>query len=140
MKEYKLIIHGKEYAVAVGSAGDNKLAVNVNGVEYEVEVEASPEAETQVVATPVRKHVIAETPKASQAHSSGRVIKSPLPGVILALEVSRGQSVKRGQRIAVIEAMKMENDILAEVDGTIVEVHVSQGESVLEGAKIVTIG
>ena len=140
MKEYKLKIHGKEYEVAVGPAGDNKLAVNVNGVEYEVEVEASPEAETPVVATPVRKPVVAETPKASPASSAGRVIKSPLPGVILSLEVSKGQRVKRGQRIAVIEAMKMENDILAEVDGNIVDVHVSQGESVLEGAKIVTIG
>ena len=140
MKEYKLKIHGKEFEVAVGPAGDNKLAVNVNGTEYEVEVESSPEAETPVVSTPVRRLVIADTPKAGQVSSAGKVIKSPLPGVILALEVSKGESVKRGQRIAVIEAMKMENDILAEANGTIVDVHVSQGESVLEGAKIVTIG
>ena len=56
------------------------------------------------------------------------------------MDVKEGQAVKRGQKVAVIEAMKMENEILAECDGTITAIHVSKGDSVLEGADIVTIG
>ena len=62
-----------------------------------------------------------------------------LPGIIISVDVKEGQAVKRGQKVAVIEAMKMENEILAECDGTIAAVHVKQGDSVLEGADIVTI-
>ncbi|MBQ6243627.1 MAG: acetyl-CoA carboxylase biotin carboxyl carrier protein subunit, partial [Bacteroidales bacterium] len=71
---------------------------------------------------------------------AGKIIESPLPGVIISVDVKEGQAVKRGQKVAVIEAMKMENEILAECDGTITAVHVKQGDSVLEGADIVTIG
>ena len=71
---------------------------------------------------------------------AGKKIESPLPGVIVSVDVKEGQAVKRGQKVAVIEAMKMENEILAECDGTITAVHVKQGDSVLEGADIVTIG
>ena len=67
-------------------------------------------------------------------------VVSPMPGVIIDVCVTPGQSVKRGQKLAVLEAMKMENDILAESDGSVVSVFVKQGDSVLEGAKIVTIG
>ena len=65
---------------------------------------------------------------------------SPLPGVVISVDVKVGDAVKRGQKVAVIEAMKMENEILAENDGTVTAVHVSKGDSVLEDAKIVTIG
>ncbi|MBQ9660995.1 MAG: acetyl-CoA carboxylase biotin carboxyl carrier protein subunit, partial [Bacteroidales bacterium] len=71
---------------------------------------------------------------------AGKKIGSPLPGVIISVDVKEGQAVKRGQKVAVIEAMKMENEILAECDGTITAIHVSKGDSVLEGADIVTIG
>ena len=70
----------------------------------------------------------------------GLTIKSPLPGIIISIDVKEGQAVKRGQKLAVIEAMKMENDILAECDGTITAIHARKGDSVLEGADIVTIG
>ena len=55
------------------------------------------------------------------------------------MDVKEGSVVKRGQKVAVIEAMKMENDILADVDGTVTAVHVSKGDTVAEDAKIVTI-
>ena len=71
---------------------------------------------------------------------AGKIIESPRPGVIISVDVKEGQAVKRGQKVAVIEAMKMENEILAECDGTISAIHVKQGDSVLEGADIVTIG
>ncbi|MBR4133927.1 MAG: biotin/lipoyl-binding protein, partial [Bacteroidales bacterium] len=63
----------------------------------------------------------------------------PHPGVIIEVSVKEGQAVKAGQKVAVLEAMKMENDIQAEKDGTVTAIHVRKGDSVLEGAKIVTI-
>ena len=63
-----------------------------------------------------------------------------MPGVIIEVSVREGEAVKRGQKVAVLEAMKMENDLLAESDGTVTRVHVHKGDSVADGATIVTIG
>ena len=69
-----------------------------------------------------------------------RQVKSPLPGVILSVDCKVGDTVKRGQKILVLEAMKMENNINADRDGKIVEIKVNKGDSVLEGADLVVIG
>ena len=74
------------------------------------------------------------------ASGAGKAITSPLPGVIIAVKVNVGDSVKAGQEVAVLEAMKMENSIEATHDGTVTAIHVSKGDSVLEGAAVVTIG
>ncbi len=70
----------------------------------------------------------------------GKAVTAPLPGVIIHLLVAAGQTVQRGDKIAVLEAMKMENDILAPVDGKVLSLSVRQGDPVLEGAIIATIG
>ena len=139
MKEYKFKINGKEYNVAIGEASGKMLSVNVNGADYQVELENAPAAAPVAapVAAPKAEAAPAAAPKAAGA---GVVVKSPLPGIIISVDVKEGQAVKRGQKVAVIEAMKMENDILAEADGTITAVHTRKGDSVLEGADIVTIG
>ena len=146
MKEYKFKINGKEYAVAIGEADGKMLTVNVNGADYQVELENAP---AQVAAAGTTSSVAnkkADAPADSSAASApkasgaGTTIKSPLPGIIISIDVKEGQAVKRGQKVAVIEAMKMENDILAECDGTITAIHARKGDSVLEGADIVTIG
>lgn len=142
MKEYKFKINGKEYAVAVGEADGKMLTVNVNGADYQVELENAPAAAPApaVQAAPATgiPAPAAAAPKA--AAGAGKKVCSPLPGVIISVDVKEGQAVQRGQKVAVIEAMKMENDILAESDGTVTAIHVSKGDSVLEGADIVTIG
>lgn len=144
MKEYKFKINGKDFHVAVNGISGTKADVTVNGVNYDVELEnavapvqqAAP-AQTAPVAP------VAAAPKAPSATSApatgGKVITSPLPGVIISVDVKEGSVVKRGQKVAVIEAMKMENDILADADGTVTAVHVSKGDTVAEDAKIVTI-
>jgi biotin carboxyl carrier protein len=140
MKEYKFKINGKDYAVAIGEADGKMLTVNVNGADYQVELENAPVAAPAApvaAAAPAPAAAPAAAPKASGA---GTTIKSPLPGIIISIDVKEGQAVKRGQKVAVIEAMKMENDILAEGDGTITAIHARKGDSVLEGADIVTIG
>ncbi len=146
MKEYKFKINGKDYAVAIGEADGKMLTVNVNGADYQVELENAPAVPAQAVgssaAASAQKSAAADTAPAVAAKpaGAGQTIKSPLPGIIISIDVKEGQAVKRGQKVAVIEAMKMENDILAEVDGTITAIHARKGDSVLEGADIVTIG
>lgn len=141
MKEYKFKINGKEYNVAIGEANGKMLSVNVNGASYEVELENAPVAQASApVAAPAAAPAPAAAAPAAAPAGAGQTIKSPLPGIIISVDVKEGQAVKRGQKVAVVEAMKMENDILAECDGTVTAVHARKGDSVLEGADIVTIG
>ena len=81
----------------------------------------------------------APAPAPSAGSGAGKAITSPLPGVIIEVSVKEGQAVKAGQKVAVIEAMKMENEIQASSDGTVTAVLVNKGDSVLEGAEIVKI-
>ena len=129
MKEYKFKINGNDYTVVINSVEGSNAAVTVNGANYNVEIENAPAA---VAAAP------AAAPKAA-APAGGKTITSPLPGVIIDVNVTVGQAVKKGQKIAVLEAMKMENEILAEFDGTVTEIFIKKGDSVLEGANVVTL-
>ena len=148
MKAYKFKIGGNQYDVTVNGIEGKLADVTVNGVNYQVELEneVSPAASAQAPASVSGPQAIplegAQGVKAPTANNAvgGKKIGSPLPGVIISVDVKEGQAVKRGQKVAVIEAMKMETEILAECDGTITAVHVKQGDSVLEGADIVTIG
>ena len=136
MKEYKFKINGKDYAVTIGQAEGKLLNVNVNGADYQVELEkeqapvAAPEPSPAPTAAPAAKPVSA---------GAGEKINSPLPGVIIEVCVKEGQAVKAGQKIAVLEAMKMENEIPAPKDGTITAIYVNKGDSLLEGAEIASI-
>lgn len=141
MKTYKFKINGNAYEVAVNSIEGKIANVNVNGADYQVELEnahaaapAAPVAAAPVAAAPA----VAQAPAAAPS-GAGEKVPSPLPGVIIEVSVKEGQAVKAGQKVAVIEAMKMENEISAPKDGTITAIHVNKGDSVLEGADIVTI-
>ena len=125
---------------------ENKIAkVNVNGNAYEVELEnevapaPAPAAAPVAVAPSATPAPAAAAPAAKPASAAGVKVTSPLPGVIIEVSVKEGQAVKAGQKVAVIEAMKMENEITASQDGTISAIHVNKGDSVLEGADIVSI-
>lgn len=142
MKTYKFKINGKEYEVAINNVEGKNASVTVNGAEYQVELENAPAAAP--VAAPVAAAPAAAAPApaaapAAKPAGAGKKVASPLPGVIIEVSVKEGQAVKAGQKVAVIEAMKMENEIAAECDGTITAIHVAKGDSVLEGADIVTI-
>ena len=142
MKEYKFKINGKDYAVTIGEAEGKMLSVIVNGASYQVELEKEVAAPAPAAA-PQQAAPAAAAPAAAPAPApagGGKTIHSPLPGIIISIDVKEGQAVKRGQKVAVIEAMKMENDILAECDGTVTAIHARKGDSVLEGADIVSIG
>ncbi len=140
MKSYTFKIGGKRYDVAIGPAEGKTLSVNVNGADYTVELENAPET---VPAAPVQPAPAAQAatpaPAAKPAPTAGETVTTPMPGVIIEICVREGQAVKAGQKVAVLEAMKMENEIPATKDGTVTAVHVGKGASVEEGAPIATI-
>jgi len=144
MKTYKFTINGNKYEVAINSVEGKVADVTVNGASYQVELEEAPAASPAAAAAPKAESAPAASPAAAPAPAAapsgkGQAVTTPLPGVIVEVSVKEGQAVKKGQKVAVIEAMKMENEIASEFDGTVTTIHVKQGDSVLEGAEIVTI-
>lgn len=142
MKEYKYKINGNLYKVAIGDIEDNIAHVEVNGTPYNVEMEKTPKVAVKPVVRPVATTPAAPAtpvvkPAAASTGKSG--VKSPLPGVILEVKVSVGDTVKKGQVIIILEAMKMENNINADKDGKITAINVNKGDSVLEGTDLVII-
>ena len=121
MKEYRYKINGNLYKVTVGDIEDNNVHVEVNGTPYTVELEkhVSPKIKPVVrtaATTPAAPPPAISRPTVSQGKSG---IKSPLPGVILDIKVKEGDTVKRGQTLLILEAMKMENDIKSDRDGKV---------------------
>ncbi len=110
-----------------------KYRVNVNGTAYEVEIEEMAGAP---VAAPVAAPAAAPAPAASGA---GESINAPMPGNILSVNVAAGDTVKKGQVLMVLEAMKMENEIMAPRDGKVTAVAVAKGAAVESGALLCTI-
>lgn len=146
MKSYKFRINGNEYNVDINSVEGNIADVTVNGASYQVEMEnasAPVQKPAQAPATattaPASSATTTPAPKAAAPAGAGKPVTSPLPGVIIEVSVKEGQAVKAGQKVAVLEAMKMENEIQAPADGTVTAILVNKGDSVLEGAEIVKI-
>ena len=143
MKEYKYKINGNEYNVAVEELEGNKASVTVNGKTYQVELDrpAKP-AVTKPVARPAAAPAAAPVAAAPAPRpaAGGAGIKAPLPGVILDIKVKVGDTVTKGQTVAILEAMKMENNINADREGQVVAINVEKGQSIAEGTDIITLG
>ena len=118
-----------------------KYNITVNGNTYEVlveEADASTPVTYSAPAAPVAAPKAA--PKAAAPVAGGAVkVSAPMPGTILAVKVSAGQQVKKGDVICVLEAMKMENDIPAPQDGVIASINVQKGASVNAGDVLATL-
>ena len=146
MKEYKLKINGNDYNVVINDVQESVASVEVNGSNYKVEFEkpiVKPTAIKVVKTATAAPAVSAAAPKPTAAPAptaGGTTVSSPLPGVILEVCMKEGETVKTGQKIMVLEAMKMENVIEASADGVIKSIKVNKGDSVLEGAPLAIIG
>ena len=123
-----------------------RFNVTVNGVTYDVVVEevgaeaSAPVAAPAPVAAAPKAPVAASAPKAAPAGNAGAVaVKAPMPGTILKVNATVGASVKKGDVLCVLEAMKMENDICAPQDGTVASVNVQKGASVNTDDVLVTL-
>lgn len=152
MKQYKYTINGTQFDVTIDSINGSQAKVEVNGIPFEVTMHGSslveedlPTVSTEGAAAPAAPAAApaaepAAAPAAKGAAGAGTPVKAPLPGVVTKVLLQNGQSVKKGETVLVLEAMKMENNINAECDGAITGICVAPGDSVKEGTTLLTIG
>ncbi|MBO1362358.1 acetyl-CoA carboxylase biotin carboxyl carrier protein subunit [Prevotella sp. A2931] len=140
MKEFKYTIDGKEYQVTIGDINNNIAEVTVNGQNFQVELEqqAEPEKKKVVLGAPTQE-TSSEEVATPQNVNTANAVKAPLPGTIININVAVGDTVKTGDTVCVLEAMKMANNIEAERDGKVTAVLVKQGQSVMEEEALVVI-
>ena len=112
-----------------------KYKITLNGKTYEVEVE-----EGQAMLVDEYEAYKPAAPAPAAAPAGGEKVCAPMPGNILAVNVSNGSAVKKGDVLMILEAMKMENEIMAPCDGTVASVSVTKGAAVESGALLCTIG
>lgn len=149
MNKYQYKVQGVDYDVEIVDVEGNIAKVSVNGIPFEVElkepIRASHMPKRPVVkpaAAPAAAPVAAapKVEKPAAAAGAGTKIKAPLPGTITEMKVKVGDTVKNGDTVVVLEAMKMQNNIEAECGGTVTSVLVNPGDTVMEGDTLITIG
>lgn len=149
MNKYQYKVQGVDYDVEIVDVEGNIAKVSVNGIPFEVELKEPIRAShmpkrptVKPAAAPAAAAPVA-APKAEKpaaAAAAGTKIKAPLPGTITEMKVKVGDTVKNGDTVVVLEAMKMQNNIEAECDGTVTSVLVNPGDTVMEGDTLITIG
>jgi biotin carboxyl carrier protein len=142
MKKFKFTIGGDEFDVELVSTEGNTLKIEVNGTEYEVVLNK----EVVVPKTPILVRAEVPPPTKKETRITRTVTKttniaviSPLPGTIVKVLVKEGDQVKLGQKLLTMEAMKMENNVIAEKDGIIRSLKVKPGDSVLQNDVLLEI-
>ncbi len=143
MKKLKFKIHGNNYEVEILSIEDNIAEVDVNGSTYTVEIQQEVKASKtpkliRPKMVPSTDSSVAKTSKPGERKGAGTV-KAPLPGTILEIKVKVGDKVKLGDRLLVMEAMKMENNINSDKEGIISVIKFNVGDAVLEGDILIEI-
>ena len=155
MRKYSYTINGAAYDVRIDSIQNGVAKVNVNGLDFDVQIHGNLCEEDLTNSQPPSNLPprVEASDRANEANTSessplggirggleGEPILAPLPGVITKILVATGQKVKKGDTVLVLEAMKMENNIEAPCDGTLKKFMVQKGDSVLEGAPLAVIG
>ena len=140
MKTYKITVNGQAYNVTVEeTAGGVASAVPAAIAPAPAVVPAPAAAAPAPVSTPAPAATPAAPASAPKVASGGTRVESPLPGALLDYKVREGDRVKKGQVIVLIEAMKMENEIVSPCDGTVGTILIERGDSVNPGDLIMTI-
>jgi biotin carboxyl carrier protein len=146
MKKFKFTINGNQYETEILNVDENIAEIEVNGTLYKIEVDKTMKAEKtpKLVRQPVVPSTdshpsVAKTSSPSAPKGTGS-IHSPLPGVILDVFVKEGDIVKMGQKLLMLEAMKMENNIEADKAGKVESILKGKGDNVMEGDVLIIIG
>lgn len=149
MAKYQYTIQGVDYDVEINEVEGSLAKVNVNGINFDVELKQPISVGKQMkkvkLEKPVAAPVTAAAPGAAPVPApveagSGAKVLAPLPGTVTEVCVKVGDAVAMGDTVVVLEAMKMQNNIEAENSGTVTSVLVSKGDTVMEGAPLITIG
>jgi len=139
MKKFKFTINGNDYTVDVHGIENNLARLEVNGTPYNVELHRTIKAsKTPTIVRPAIKQQRKPDIQKREGGSSHPIL-APLPGVITKLDVGKGDIVKKGQLLLIMDAMKMENRVLADRAGVVENIRVQQGDSVLQGDIILEI-
>jgi biotin carboxyl carrier protein len=133
MKQFKFTIHGTDYSVDVIGMEENIARLEVNGTPYEVEVHRKVKSSKtpKVIAPPVKQPSKPEIEKRDRGDA--HPILAPLPGNIIDIKVAPGDIIEKGQLLMIMEAMKMENQVLADRKGVVEKIAVNVGDAVLQG-------
>lgn len=131
MRTFNITVNGQTYVVDVEEVGGAVTAAPVRA--------AAPVAAAPVAAAPAAPAAAPAAPKAAAPVAGGDPVKAPMPGTILDVKVTAGQTVKAGDIVCVLEAMKMENEIPAPKAGTVVQVPVTKGATVNAGDALVIL-
>ncbi|MBN1250778.1 MAG: acetyl-CoA carboxylase biotin carboxyl carrier protein subunit [Bacteroidales bacterium] len=141
MKQYKFTIRGHKYDVEIQSLEDNIAEIEVNGTNYLVEINKeikqtkTPKLVRASIPEPTRKESKIEKNISNKAFK----IYAPLPGSIFKIIVKEGDTVNIGDNLLILEAMKMENNVLSEKAGKIQSIKVKEGDSVLQNDLLIEI-
>lgn len=145
MKSFKFTIDGHKYDTTVNELEGNMAEVTVNGSVFHVEIEKAEKPQVKVAAPKPAAHAAApaapkaESPK-TDIPAGGTKVVSPLPGSIIKVLVTEGQSVKKGDTLLTLESMKMENAVMSDCDGTVTKIAVAAGQTVMQDDVLVVIG
>lgn len=139
MKRYKLIINGEKYEAKVLSYKGNEAKVNVNGIDYVIEIEQEDKTLSQPVIQTSKSISGPDNVTTGSSKLTSGKLSAPIPGVILRVYKNKGDFVNSGDILLTLEAMKMESDLLAPISGKITELNVSKGDTVQEGDLLVII-
>lgn len=131
LRKFKISVDGKEYLVEMEEIGGTPAPAAAPNLSQAVAPASAPVAEKPVEPTPV--------PPASSAPAGADALAAPMPGTILKVLVNVGDSVSENQPLMILEAMKMENEIVASSAGTVSAIHVSPGQAVNPGDGLITI-
>ena len=129
--KYKVTLNGKTYEVEV----EEGKAILLD--EYEAYAPAPAAPAAPVAAAPAA--AASAAPAAAAVTAAGETVEAPMPGAILRVEVTQGQAVKAGDLLVVLEAMKMENEILSPRDGTVAQIVVQKGSTVETGSPLIVL-
>lgn len=143
-KKFTISINGKSYEISIGEITSSPISVFVDGKEYKVELkndfiektggEISNTTDISEVKINKKNDSIIETNQVEDG-----TVRAPMPGVIIEIKVSKGDDIKKGDILMILESMKMENSIKTSVDGIVSSIFISQGDSVQFGQSLMEI-